>query len=114
VADVSYVSPITQVANESGPHPRPPRHRRRAAFRGDLSLVAEPLAAAVAPDDVPNAPVEPLTFTPDSVVDITLPGQMTYDGDGRPLGMTAPRIYRMTAGPSGANARWLTLREQSA
>ena len=114
VADVSKVSPILQVANESGQHPRPQRHRRRAASRGDLNLVAEPLAAAATPNGAPKAPSTPLTFMPDSVVDITLPGQMTYDPDGRPNGMTAPRIYRMTAGPSGANARWLTLREQSA
>ena len=113
------MSPITQVANESGQHPRPQHHRRQPASRHNLSVLAEPLstplaAAAVPPDDVPTAPITPLTFTPDSVVDVTLPGQMTYDADGRPSGMTAPSIYRMTAGPSGDNARWLTIREQSA
>jgi hypothetical protein len=64
--------------------------------------------------DVTRVPAGPSPFAPGSVVDITWPGQMTYDADGNPSGMTAPRIYRMTAGPEGTQARWLTLQEQSA
>ena len=111
MADVIEVSPITQVANANGQHPRPPRRRLRSVSNAALRPLT---AVAVPPAVVPETPPEPLTFTPNSVVDITWPGQMTYDADGTPNGMSAPRIYRMTAGPSGAHARWLTLREQSA
>ena len=71
-------------------------------------------AAVPADTDVARVPASPSPFMPGSVVDITWPGQMTYDADGKPSGMTAPRIYRMTAGPESTQARWLTLQEQSA
>jgi hypothetical protein len=77
--------------------------------------MAEPLpGVAVPPDLVPRTPSKPLTLTPNSVVDLTWPAEMTYDVDGLPSGMSAPRVYRMTAGPAGTLTRWLTLEEESA
>ena len=82
----------------------------------DRAPLTEVLGTAVpVPADIDMAsrsPAKPSTFTPDSVVDITWPGQMTFDADGMPSGMTAPRIYRMTAGPHGSLTRWLTLQEE--
>ena len=113
MADVLEVSQIT--ANAMAQHSGPALDRRRPVSNDDPSPVAEPLPAMAAPPDiVPDTSSKPFTYTPDSVVDVTWPGQMTYDVDGLPSGMSAPRVYRMTAGPAGTLTRWLILREQVA
>jgi hypothetical protein len=76
--------------------------------------IEAPEAAAVSPEIVQRKLAEAARFTPRSVVDITWPGQITFDVDGMPNGMTAPRVYRMTAGPEGTLAGWLRPLAESA
>jgi hypothetical protein len=75
----------------------------------DRATLAEALAAEAVPPDVgPRTPAARFRFTPHSVVDVTWPGRMTFDVEGMPSGMSTPRIYRMTAGPNGILAGWLS------
>ena len=115
MADVPEVRQTTQTADAMAQHSGPARDRLRPVSNDDPSPVADLLPAMAAPPDVaPDTPSKPFMFTPDSVVDVTWPGQMTYDVDGLPSGMSAPSVYRMTAGPAGTMTRWLTLREEVA
>lgn len=117
-ADVPEVSQNHHDGQCNGRHSVPPCHRRRPGSNDDRALLPEALGTATGvPADtqvVRHDPAKPSTFTPDSVMEMTWPGQMTFDIDGTPSGMTAPRTYRMTAGPNGTPTRWLTLQEKSA